>query len=170
MGHRQVEPRHSRLSRRNRPQAMNNNRPLITYLVAAYNQEGFIREAVESAFAQTYSPLEIIISDDCSSDRTFEIATEMAKAYRGPHKILLNRNSTNLGISAHCNRIMELTHGELVVAAAGDDISVPHRTEVVFQAWEQSGRKATSIFSSYETILGDGTSEGVGGVRGDASD
>jgi len=108
------------------------SRPLLTFLVAAYNQEQYIREAVEGAFRQTYSPLEIIISDDCSTDRTFAIASEMAAAYRGPHKILLNRNPTNLGISAHANRIMELTHGELVVASAGDDVSLPERTEVIY--------------------------------------
>lgn len=146
------------------------NRPLLTFLVASYNQEQFIREAVEGALAQTYSPLEIILSDDASKDRTFEIATEMAAAYRGPHKIILNRNPTNLGISAHANRIMELTRGELVVASAGDDVSLPQRTEVIFRAWEATNRQATSIFSCYETIRGDGTSEGVGGVRGSADD
>jgi glycosyltransferase involved in cell wall biosynthesis len=146
------------------------NRPLITFLVATYNQEKFIREAIASALAQTYSPLEIIISDDCSKDDTFQIATEMVAAYKGPHTVLLNRNPTNLGISAHANRIMELTRGELVVAAAGDDISSANRTEVIFQGWEDSGRKATSIFSSYEIITGDGCSEGIGGVRGNAAD
>lgn len=48
-------------------------KPLISYVVTAYNIERFVREAVECAFAQTYSPLEIVLSDDCSSDRTFEI-------------------------------------------------------------------------------------------------
>ena len=68
------------------------SKPLLTFALAALNQERFIREAVEAAFAQTYSPLEIILSDDCSEDRTFEIMCEMAKAYRGPHRIVLNRN------------------------------------------------------------------------------
>ena len=44
--------------------------PRVTLAVIAYNQERFIREAIEGAFAQTYQPLEIILSDDCSSDRT----------------------------------------------------------------------------------------------------
>jgi len=39
---------------------------LITLALVAYNQERFISEALEGAFAQTYSPLEIILSDDCS--------------------------------------------------------------------------------------------------------
>lgn len=45
--------------------------PLVTFALLAYSQEKYIREAVEGAFAQTYEPLEIILSDDCSSDRTY---------------------------------------------------------------------------------------------------
>jgi glycosyltransferase involved in cell wall biosynthesis len=146
------------------------DRPLLSYLVATYNQEEYVREAIKSALAQTYSPLEIIISDDCSRDRTFCIASDMAAAYKGPHKIRLNRNPINLGIGAHCNRVMEMCRGKLLVAAAGDDISVPTRTEVIFQAWEQSGRRATSICSSYSIISSSGTDLGVGGFRGNASD
>ena len=41
-------------------------RPLISFVVLAYNQESFIREAIEGALTQTYSPLEIVFSDDCS--------------------------------------------------------------------------------------------------------
>ena len=41
--------------------------PLVTFALFAYNQERYVREAVEGAFAQTYQPLEIILSDDCSS-------------------------------------------------------------------------------------------------------
>lgn len=122
-------------------------KPLLTFALAALNQERFIREAVEAAFAQTYSPLEIILSDDCSEDLTFEIMCEMAKAYRGPHRIVLNRNPVRRSIGGHINRIMEVSQGELILAAAGDDISLPQRTQVTYEAWESSGRKATSIHS-----------------------
>ena len=65
------------------------DRPLVTFALFAYNQEKYIREAVEGTFSQTYEPLEIILSDDCSSDRTFEIMEEMAATYDGPHATLL---------------------------------------------------------------------------------
>lgn len=104
------------------------DRPLITFALFAYNQEQFIREAVEGAFAQTYSPLEIILSDDCSSDRTYEIMQEMVATYRGPHKIILNRNVPNLGLIGHVNKVcFEIAQGEFIVVAAGDDISLPER-------------------------------------------
>src|SRR3954464_2454463 len=128
------------------------DKPLVTFAVAAFNQERFIREAVEAAFAQTWSPLEIVLSDDCSRDRTFEIMQEMAAAYRGPHKIILNRNPRQLSIGGHINRVVEVSRGELIVGAAGDDISLPERARAAFDAWEQSGGNATSIFSDYDQI------------------
>jgi glycosyltransferase involved in cell wall biosynthesis len=127
-------------------------RPLITFAIIAYNQERFVHEAVEGALSQTYSPLEIILSDDCSTDGTFEIMQKMAAEYRGPHKIVLNHNDTNLCIGAHINRIMELSHGELIVGAAGDDISLPHRTAEIYKAWQRSDKKAFSLDSDVELI------------------
>ena len=108
------------------------NKPLISYVVTAYNIEQFIREAVECAFAQTYSPLEIVLSDDCSTDRTFEIMKEMAANYHGPHKVKLNRNEQNLGITRHMNKAyLELAEGEIIIAAHGDDVSAPERTSIM---------------------------------------
>jgi len=102
-------------------------RPLVTFALFAYNQEKYIREAVEGAFAQTYEPLEIILSDDCSTDRTFEIMREMAAGYRGPHRIVLNKNSTNQGLCRHVNTVFRLAKADVIVMAAGDDISLSGR-------------------------------------------
>ena len=111
-----------------------------------------MREAVEAALAQTYSPLQIILSDDYSDDRSFEIMREMAQAYRGPHQITLNRNPARKIMGGHMNRVLELSQGELIVIAAADDVSLPNRTELVYQAWEKSGRQATSIYTDYIQI------------------
>lgn len=103
-------------------------KPLVSFILLAYNQEQYIREAVEGAFSQTYSPLEIILSDDCSMDKTFAIIEEMAGSYTGPHKVITNRNPVNLGLGEHYNRLMNIAAGDIVELAAGDDISLPHRT------------------------------------------
>lgn len=115
------------------------SRPLITFALFAYNQEKYIREAVEGALAQTYSPLEIILSDDCSSDRTFEIMQEMTSNYHGVHSVVLNRNADNLGISQHVNVIFSMASGALIIAAAGDDISTEDRTVSLFEVWARFG-------------------------------
>ena len=126
--------------------------PLVTFVVLGYNQEQYIREAVDGALAQDYSPLEIILSDDCSHDGTYGIMLSMAAEYRGPHKLILNRNDKNLGIGAHVNRAMELSRGGLIVIAAGDDISARTRTTELYTEWERQGRRPTSIYSDYEII------------------
>ncbi|MBT3873051.1 MAG: glycosyltransferase, partial [Flavobacteriaceae bacterium] len=113
----------------------NSPTPLVSFILLAYNQENLITEAVESLLSQTYSPLEIILSDDCSSDSTFTIMKSLKDSYKGPHKIKLNRNKTNLGISAHINKLVALTHGDLIFCAAGDDISLPKRCSEVVSFW-----------------------------------
>lgn len=109
------------------------DRPLVTFALFAYNQEKYIREAVEGAFSQTYEPLEIILSDDCSSDRTFDIMQEMAAAYDGPHLIVVRKSAVNNGLANHLNAVLELATGEYYALAAGDDISEANRTEMCMQ-------------------------------------
>lgn len=103
--------------------------PLVSFCIVAYKAEAFIAEAINGAFAQDYPNMEIIMSDDCSPDRTYEIMQEMAASYKGPHAIILNRNQTNLGPRENYNKALyELAHGEILVIADGDDVSVPDRT------------------------------------------
>lgn len=129
-------------------------KPFVSFTLFAYNHERFIREAVEGAFSQTYSPLEIILSDDCSTDLTFEIIKDMASNYSGPHKVIINQNTRNLGIGGHVNRIMQLAKGELIIGAAGDDISLPERTSVLVHEWLSSGKSYKSLFSNQYIIDG----------------
>lgn len=115
-------------------------RPIVTFILFAYNQEEFIREAVEGALRQTYEPLEIVLSDDCSTDRTFEIMNEMASAYVGPHIVKTVRTPENLGLVDHVLTRGREASGDVVVVAAGDDISEPHRTARIAEAFASNPR------------------------------
>lgn len=126
--------------------------PLVTFALLAYNQEQFIREAVEGAFAQTYAPLEIILSDDCSTDRTFEIMQQMAESYAGPHFVRINKNAQNIGLANHVNFLVKIIRTELVVLAAGDDISENNRVESIFDVWKKNPGVIQLIHSSCLTI------------------
>ena len=75
-------------------------RPLVSMLVIAYNQAQQIGDAVRSALAQTYEPLEIIVSDDASSDATYAAIEAALAGYAGPHRVIARRNTVNQGISA----------------------------------------------------------------------
>lgn len=126
------------------------DRPLVTFALFAYNQEKYIREAVEGAFSQTYSPLEIILSDDCSSDQTFKIMEEMARDYQGPHLVKCRKSPKNEGILKHVMSVMAEINGLFVVVAAGDDVSRPNRTEVLTRTWIKTG--AWGFFSDFDLI------------------
>lgn len=131
-------------------------RPLVSFLVIAYRQERFIAEAVRSALAQAGAPIQIILSDDASPDGTFEVMKDIAVNYRGPHQVILNRNPANLGLAGHINRAWQLSTGEFVILQAGDDISVPERSEKLVRRWLDSGRKLDLVCSYFEEISEDG--------------
>lgn len=140
------------------------DRPLVTFALFAFNQERYIREAVEGALAQDYSNLEIILSDDASVDTTWEIIKEVADNYQGPHKIILNRNRVNAGIAGHLNKIFSMAHGRLVVVAAGDDISHAKRVSETVTAWAKSGFTEAMIHGKANLINANG--ERLGIVKG----
>lgn len=133
-----------------------NDRPLVSFTLYAYNQEDCVREAIESAFAQTYSPLEIILSDDCSKDRTFDIMQEMAAAYRGPHRVVARKSAVNRGLLRHINDVVQIAQGEIIVYAAGDDISLPERTAehvAIYTRWPETYAVCSDFFTMAAEIV-----------------
>ncbi len=123
--------------------------PLVTFALFAYNQEKYIRKAVEGAFSQTYEPLEIILSDDFSTDGTFEIMQLMAAEYDGPHKVRLRQNPVNLGLIGHVNTVSREALGSIIVIAAGDDISLPLRAEKLAAAFAGNPSALLAHSSAY---------------------
>ena len=119
--------------------------PLVTLLLLAYQQQATIEAAIVGALAQTHSPLEIVISDDASTDATWAAIERAVAGYNGPHRLVLNRNPANLGIGAHIDRMVALSHGELLFIAAGDDISLPQRCTRVVDAWLAADRRPDLI-------------------------
>ena len=125
-------------------------RPAVTFGLVAYNQQKYVRAAIEGAFAQDCPAMEIILSDDCSPDDTFAIMQEMAAAYRGPHTVRVRREPSNVGLVQHMINLARAAKGDLLVIAAGDDISYPDRAATLHEAWERSG--ATALVSAWDEI------------------
>jgi hypothetical protein len=114
------------------PEASPPGRPLVTHFLYGYKQERSIRAAIEGVLAQTYQPLEVVLSDDCSPDGTYRVMQEMAAAYRGPHKVVLNRNPKNLGIAGHVERIME-------IASSSRTPATTSRRRIASSGWSRPG-------------------------------
>ena len=136
---------------------MTAGKPRISLLLLACNQQGTARAAAQSCLAQLGEPLEIVFSDDASGDATFDELCAAADAYRGPHQVRVQRNPVNLGIGAHYNQLLAETSGELLVTAAGDDISLPDRVQRLASAWDAGGQRADLIASHFIDMAPDGT-------------
>ncbi|MBR4598622.1 MAG: glycosyltransferase family 2 protein, partial [Treponema sp.] len=85
-----------------------------------------VAEAIESILNQTYSNLEFVIVDDCSTDNTFQICKQYAEK---DARIRLFRNEVNSKIEFSLNRALQESHGKYIVRMDGDDISDLQRLE-----------------------------------------
>jgi cellulose synthase/poly-beta-1,6-N-acetylglucosamine synthase-like glycosyltransferase len=125
-------------------------KPTMSFVILSYNQEKFIRRAIEAAFAQSYEPLEIILSDDCSTDSTYDIMCAMSRGYSGPKSLKVRKTEKNCGTLRHVVDVASITSGELLILAGGDDISKPNRVELLVEAWQNTG--AWGIYSRFDRI------------------
>lgn len=133
-------------------------RPAVraSVLFLAYNQAAFVERAARSVLAQTCEPVEIILSDDASTDGTFDCLQQLAAAYTGPHVVRVRRNERNLGIGDHYNRLVQEASGELLITAAGDDVSEPHRVARLLAAWDGHAQRPDLIASHLVDMTHDG--------------
>lgn len=97
--------------------------PIVSIIVITFNSAKYVLETLESAKAQTYKNIELIVSDDCSTDNTIEICKEWIVANKSRFiRAELIRTVKNTGIPANCNRGIKYSVGEWVKLIAGDDI------------------------------------------------
>lgn len=124
-------------------------------LLLAYRQAGVVGAAVDALLAQDWpgAPMQLVLSDDASPDGTFDAIRERVAGYAGPHRIVTNRNARNCGaLGGHVNALMRLADGELLVLAAGDDISLPQRCRRLAEAWDAAGRPSGSLHSAWQVF------------------
>jgi glycosyltransferase involved in cell wall biosynthesis len=98
-------------------------RPLVSVAVPCYNQEAVLPQTLNSLVEQDYDPLEIVVSDDASVDRTGEIAQDYARRF--PGRVTYNRQPRNLGVTGNVRAMRPLLRGDLICWFAGDDLCLP---------------------------------------------
>lgn len=98
-------------------------KPKVSIEIVTYNQERFIAEAIESALSQDYDNLEVVVTDDASTDRTTEFVRHFAAKY--PHRFIPVLNPENLGITGNSNAGLRACTGDLVAFMGGDDVLMP---------------------------------------------
>ena len=111
---------------------------LVTVIVAAYNCERFLSQALESVFSQDYDPFEVVFVDDGSTDGTAEIAQSF------PVRCI---HQENQGLPAARNAALRVARGEFVAFADDDDLLPPQLRAVAVGVGNQAKKEAQEAIS-----------------------
>lgn len=111
-------------------------KPKVSIHIVSYNQRDFIAEAIESAVNQDYQNLEVVVSDDASTDGTAEIILQYQKIY--PERIVALLNDENVGIAKNANRALEKCNGQYIAFQGGDDVLLPGKISAQVKWFEEN--------------------------------
>lgn len=128
--------------------------PTATIVLLTWKDRVWVDAALDGALAQTV-PCQLLVSNDASGDGTFERLRERLADYRGPHRVTLLEQPRNLGVVGHCNAVLPLAEGDIVVMMAGDDVSRPDRVQLLLDAYARHPR-TMAIGSGFEPVDADG--------------
>ncbi|MBQ8570915.1 MAG: glycosyltransferase family 2 protein [Kiritimatiellae bacterium] len=125
-----------------------------TFIIPVYNGEKLIAKTIDSILSQTVLPEQIIIVDDCSTDRTIFILEEYKKQH--PKLITIIKHKENLGRSMACNSALDIVKTDYCLMIDADDIAEPNRLEKQVQFMDQNKDVcASSSFVKYINSKGD---------------
>lgn len=105
--------------------------PKISVMIVTYNQEHLISETLESVLSQDYENLEIVVADDCSTDRNQEVILDYQNRY--PDVVVPVLNKSNLGITGNSNSAFFACTGDLIAVLGGDDLFLPGKLKAQAQ-------------------------------------
>jgi glycosyltransferase involved in cell wall biosynthesis len=123
--------------------------PLVTIICLCYNHERFLKEALNSVLAQTYSNLEVIIVDDSSTDSSPQIIQEYTKKH--PQLTYINTGQ-NLGNTRAFNLGWRASKGEFIIDFATDDVLLHDRVEKQVKAFAKLDETYGVVYSDAEYI------------------
>jgi len=124
-----------------------NNNPLVSVLMTCYNREEFIAEAIESVLASTYTNFELIIVDDCSTDKTVDIALKYEALDK---RVCVYQNEKNLGDYVNRNKAASYAQGEYLKYLDSDDIIYPYGLYMFVSSMLQFPHAAFGIESRFD--------------------
>lgn len=104
-----------------------NNFPLVSIPVVTYNSSSYILDGLESVKTQTYNNIELVISDDCSTDITVDICKKWIENNKQYFKrVVLVTSVKNTGVAGNLNRALRECRGEWIKTLSGDDKFLPY--------------------------------------------
>ena len=127
---------------------------LVSIIMPSYNTALYIKETIQSVFEQTYTHWELLIVDDCSTDNTDEVLSEI-----NDRRIRVFKNEKNSGAAVSRNKALREAKGQWIAYLDSDDLWMPEKLEKQIAFMNNNGY----IFSytNYEEIDVDGNRTGV---------
>ena len=114
--------------------------PLISVIVPCYKHEQFVESCLESIASQDHSRLELILVDDCSPDRTYEVADQfVSRNERRFERVILRKNKVNRGAHASLNRGLNFARGAYIAFMNSDDTYGDHRLAAIITRMQETG-------------------------------
>jgi len=101
--------------------------PLVSIILPCFQHERYVEESILSCFNQTYKNIQLIISDDCSTDDTKKIIKNIIK--NPPFEVLFLDNKVNIGINKNMNQSIKMAKGKYISFHSGDDIFLAKKIE-----------------------------------------
>src|SRR3984893_7253886 len=108
----------------------------LSFALVAYNRNAFLTQLLPSILAQSRLPDEMIIGDDCSTDRTAKIINDFAA--HAPFRVRWYVNDKNQGYSRNLERAIGLCSGDVIVFCDDDDVCLPHKLRAIEQEFLRS--------------------------------
>ena len=134
--------------------------PLVSLVVPTYNRAHLVTRAIDSALAQTWRDIEIVVVDDGSTDAT---AAALA-AYAGNAAVRVIRHPLNRGATAAKNTGLNALRGEFASILDSDDELVPHAIETLIAAFDRLGQDVGMVFANcLDRATGQWTGRGLTG-------
>ncbi len=96
------------------------SQPKVSVTIISFNQAKYLSTAIESALAQTYRPIEIVISDDASTDESPQIILDYARRF--PDEIVAILGERNFGLAGNREKALAATTGDYIAWLDADDI------------------------------------------------
>ncbi|MEP1783048.1 glycosyltransferase [Reichenbachiella sp.] len=127
--------------------------PLVSVICLCYNQERFVKEALDSVIGQSYSNIQLIVVDDASTDGSKEVILEWLNNTGDVSFVDLAENA---GSTTAFNKGLALAHGDYVIDLAGDDILVPERIERQVNFFDEQSPLIGVIYSNAQYINEEG--------------
>jgi|SRR3989338_740431 len=102
---------------------VDSNIPKVSVCIPAFNAAEYLRQAVESVLEQSYRDFEIVIVDNCSTDHTVSLVSELQQLSNG--RIRFYQNDHNIGLVGNLNRCLEHAKGSYIKFLCADDMLLP---------------------------------------------